>query len=547
MEIKSLHKIKSNQRLKVAAYARISSNKDELETSLDEQIDYYTRIIVANPNWEFAGIYYDDGISGTTISQRKGFQAMVENAKAGLIDIILVKSVSRFARNLIDLLTTLRELRNIGVEIYFEQQQTSSLDVKCDQMITMYADFAEEEAISVSQNCKWRVNKNIKDGSYHLPTAQMMGYRYDKNGNVVIYEPEARTIQKIYKLYLSGYGCSQIAEFLTRSKEMNRIGQTKWERSTIRNILRNEKYVGDFIFQKSYIESPLTHKVIINHGERDRYLVENGHPAIINRDDWNKVQDIMNANSKKFKVPSYENGTYVHPINSNRFLGFISCPYCHNNYILKRNRRNGEVEKTFLSCSANKSAKICNSDNYPIEEFEKIVIKALATLRQNVDELKPLLQSAFKDNSSYEREQRITALDNKIEEHRKKLLEINGFMDDFYMKQKDSLLEIISDLTKEKNTLINANLTAENVDSRIRKITKAISSLPKKMDSLEGVDFTEIFSKAIVVNKGLIYFIIGKGDMDKYPLRPKLIFKSNHRYMVRKTSISTNYGIMINR
>lgn len=547
MEIKSLHKLKNEQRLKVAAYARVSSSKNELEASLDEQIDYYTRIIVANPNWEFAGIYYDDGISGTTISKRKGFQAMVENAKAGLIDIILVKSVSRFARNLIDLLTTLRELRKIGVEIYFEQQQTSSLDVKCDQMISMYADFAEEEAISVSENCKWRVNKNIRDGKYHLPTSQMMGYRYDKNGNVIIYEPEARTIQKIYKLYLSGYGCSQIAEFLSKTKEMNRYGQTKWERSTIRNILRNEKYVGDFMFQKSYIESPLTHKVIINHGERDKYLVENGHPAIINRDDWNKVQDTMDANSKKFKVPSYQNGKYTRPESTNIFLGFICCPHCHNNFILKRNRHDGTVDNTFLSCSSNKSAKICKSENYPLKEFETILIKLLITLKQNVDELKPLLQSAFKDNSSETRQQKIIILDNKIEEHRRKLQEINGFMDVFYMNQKDALLEIISDLTKEKNSLINKNLTAENVDSRIRKIIKAISELPKDIESLEDKNFKEIFSKAVIVNKGLVYFIIGNSQLDNYPLKPKLVFKSNHQYKIRKTIISTTFGILINK
>ena len=147
--IKSLHKVIPGQKLKVAAYARISNDKECLETSLEEQVDYYTRVIVMNPDWEFSGIYFDNGISGTTADQRTGFMNMIDNARVGLIDIILVKSISRFARNIIDLLTIVRELRNKGIEIYFESQNISSLDTKCDQMITMYAEFAQEESLSV--------------------------------------------------------------------------------------------------------------------------------------------------------------------------------------------------------------------------------------------------------------------------------------------------------------------------------------------------------------------------------------------------------------
>lgn len=160
MEIKSLHKIIPGERLKVCAYARISNDKEESESNIEEQISYYTSVILEKPEWDFCGIYADKGISGTSINERKQFIKMIENAKLGFIDLILVKSVSRFARNLIDLLNTVRELRKIGVEIYFEQQSTSSLDPTCDQMITLYADFAEQEAKSMSQNVLWRVSKN---------------------------------------------------------------------------------------------------------------------------------------------------------------------------------------------------------------------------------------------------------------------------------------------------------------------------------------------------------------------------------------------------
>ena len=545
--IGTLHKNKIDERLKVAAYARISSKKAEQETSLEEQIDYYTRLIVQNQNWEFAGIYYDDGISGTTITQRKGFLTMVENARAGLIDIILVKSISRFGRNVTDLLTIVRELRNLGVEIYFEQQKTSSLDPKSTQMITMYAEFAEEEAISVSQNVKWRIEKNMKDGRYHLPTSQMMGYRYNEKGEVVIYEPEARIIQRIYKLYLDGYGCVQIADFLTKTKTLNRIGQIKWERSTIRNILRNEKFAGDFIFQKTFIESPLSHKEVTNGGQRNKYIVENGHPAIINRDDWNKVQEMMDENSRKYKVPSYNNGTYFGEKKENPLIGFIICPYCKSNYQYKANRHEGVITNRFLVCNSNRNMKLCESENYPYDQFVDILIESLNTVKKNKNMLKTMLIEGFSDNSLEKRTEEINELDTKINEHRAKLKEIEKYNDDFYMRARNNLLEIISDLTKKKVHLTNENLTSENVGSRINRIIRAINDLPDTISSLDDIKFNDIFSKAVIVNKSLIYFIIGNPNMKAYLKKPKLVFQSNLKYTVRRMTITTNYGILINR
>lgn len=210
--INTLHKVIPGERLKVAAYARVSSDKDLMEASLNEQIDFYTRAIIQNNNWDFAGIYYDDGVSGTTISKRKGFIKMVNDAKAGLIDIILVKSVSRFSRNLIDLLETVKELRKIGVEIFFEQQNTSSLDVKCDQMITLYAQFAEEEAISVSQNQKWRLDVDRKAGRYYIDANRLLGFGFDENKKVIINEEEAKVVRLIYALYLDDMGVTAIVD-----------------------------------------------------------------------------------------------------------------------------------------------------------------------------------------------------------------------------------------------------------------------------------------------------------------------------------------------
>ena len=247
MKIKSLHPIPKDRKLRVAAYARISNDKEVLETSLAEQIKNYTTLIVQNPNWEFAGIYPDNGKSGSDVIHRKEFIAMIENARLGLIDIILVKSVSRFARNLIDLLELVREFRLKGIEIYFEEQEVSSLDVKADQMITVCAKFAEEELFTISENVKWRYAKNKKEGKYSLPP-NLYGYR-TIDGKITIAYDEAKWIKTIYSMCLDGYGSSLIIRYLEDNHVPSPAGKPRWGHNTICSILRNEKYVGDCLIQ----------------------------------------------------------------------------------------------------------------------------------------------------------------------------------------------------------------------------------------------------------------------------------------------------------
>ena len=293
MEVKTLYPIKPNQRLKVAAYARISNDKEANEPSLEEQIDHYTRLIIATKDWDYAGVYFDNGISGTTIYKRKGFMKMVEQALAGNIDLILVKSLSRFSRNVIDMLEILRKLRNAGVEVYFEDQCISSLDTKCDQALTIYSKFAEMEATTTSERTKWRLDINRKNGKYYIPVNHMMGYRYDENKNVIIHEEEAKTIRLIYQMYLEGNGTVTISNYLITHGYKNRRGLVSWSVSGVNRILTNEKYVGNCLIQKTFIQDPLSKKKVYNHGQKKQYLIEGGHPAIIDKFTFDKVQEIM--------------------------------------------------------------------------------------------------------------------------------------------------------------------------------------------------------------------------------------------------------------
>ena len=215
--IKPLHQLDANGKLKVAAYARISRDKEDLENSLENQIRYYTTLIGENQNWIFSGIYADDGISGCQIKKRNQFQLMISKAFNNEIDVILVKSISRFARNVIDLLSVIQELRDANVEVYFEKENISTLDTSSDTYLSMYAKFAEEELISMSKNVSWSIQNKMKRGLFYLDAAKLYGYMFDENRNIIINENEAKWIRVIFQMYLEGANTAMIADYLERN------------------------------------------------------------------------------------------------------------------------------------------------------------------------------------------------------------------------------------------------------------------------------------------------------------------------------------------
>lgn len=543
--IETLHKVIPGQRLKVAAYARVSSDKNLQEASLNEQIDFYTRAIIQNNNWDFAGIYYDDGISGTTIYKRKGFSKMIADAKAGLIDIILVKSVSRFARNLIDLLEIVREFRKLGIEIYFEQQHTSSLDFKCDQMITLYAQFAEEEAISVSKNQKWRLDVDRKAGRYYIEVNRMLGYRYDENGNVVIQEDEAKIIRLIYGLYLDDMGTTAIADYLIKNGIKNRRGFVSWSVSSVNYILKNEKYVGDCLLQKQYSEDPLTKKKIYNHGQREQYYIKNGHPAIIDRATWDAVQNKFKTMGEKYNVHSYARQNMSSIRVRYEFNGWIPCPYCGKYYLVKTNHYNGQPSKKHLMCYSNHKTKLCKSENYPLDVFKEIFAKQIKILKSNIPSFKELLINEF---SKVKEEQPISneieSLNSQIESLRNKYNDIKDYHDDYFISLQEETMNQINQLVAQRSILQNKENSID-VNARVKQIIDNLKALPDDFDDVETINFKSVFVKAVIVNKGLIYFVVGNGDVKNLPLRPNLYFKSSIEYRVRKTIFETDFGICL--
>jgi DNA invertase Pin-like site-specific DNA recombinase len=278
------------EKKRVAAYARVSTDSEEQLTSYEAQVDYYTKWIKERSDWEFVGIYTDEGISAVNTKKRDGFNRMVADALAGKIDLIVTKSVSRFARNTVDSLSTVRKLKENGVEVFFEKENIYTFDGKGELLITIMSSLAQEESRSISENVTWGQRKRFADGKVSMPYKRFLGYEKGGDGAPKIVESEAEIIRLIYRLFMEGKTSSAIAKYLAASGIPSPGGKEKWQVATVNSILTNEKYKGDALLQKHFTVDFLSKKIKENEGEVPQYYVQNSHPAIIDPNEFDSVQ-----------------------------------------------------------------------------------------------------------------------------------------------------------------------------------------------------------------------------------------------------------------
>lgn len=323
--------------IRVAAYARVSSDKDAAFHSLEAQTEYYRDYVAAHPDWELVAIYSDNGISGTTIS-RPEFQQMLQDCREGKIDLIVTKSVTRFARNTIILLETIRELKKLGVDCYFEKEDMHSISPDGELLLTLLAMYAEEEARSASENQKWRIQKLYDQGK--PAGGHVFGYRLVDEKFEIVPE-EAEIVKKIFRLYLSGMGYGKISRTLIEQNIPARFGGT-WSNASIRDILLNEKCVGDLLLQKTFREDFRTKKKRINTGELRKVYVKNSHEAIIDRQTFEAVQqEIARRSARQREIMAHRNPN--HQTSAKLFTGLIVCGCCGSAYIRKyTNAKSGD-------------------------------------------------------------------------------------------------------------------------------------------------------------------------------------------------------------
>ena len=366
-----------HKKRRVAGYARVSTDSDEQFTSYEAQVDYYTHYIKSREDWEFVSVYTDAGITGTSTKHREGFKRMVEDALAGKIDLIITKSVSRFARNTVDSLTTIRNLKEHGVECFFEKENIWTFDSKGELLLTIMSSLAQEESRSISENCTWGQRKRFADGKVTAPFGRFLGYDRGDDGNLVVNREQAKVVQRIFREFLQGKTPYGIANGLTADGILTPGGKTKWSATVVKSILGNEKYKGDALLQKTFCVDFLTKKFKTNDGEIPQYYVQHNHEAIIDPDTFDMAQREL---SRRCAGRNRHSGVHA-------FSGKIKCGCCGSWYGSKVWHSTDKYRRVVWQCNQKfRGGEKCTTPHLDEEAVKEHFIRAANTLLQGREE-----------------------------------------------------------------------------------------------------------------------------------------------------------------
>ncbi len=540
MTIVTKHKIPANGRkLNVCAYARVSSDKDLAEMSLKTQIQFYTTEIMKNPGWEYCGVYADDGISGTSTETRDGFNRMVDKALHGLIDIILVKSISRFGRNILDVMTAINKLREMGVEVYFEKENISTLDPSSTIALNLYAKLAEQEAINVSENVKWSMERRMKEGRYRIPVEEMLGYAYDEEGNVIIIEEEAKIVREVFELYTKRLSASFIARRMMEKGYKTGTGRSDWTEKSVRTMIINEKYAGDCLLHKQFSPKISARSQVVNRGEKNAYYIKDGHPAIVSREIWEKACALREERRTKMGKAL---GQEKRP--PSQYAGFGICPYCGKNYYIKRLSNAKSGIKKCLACGSNKGLLTCkDSESVFLDDLNAILIKQLQLIRTQPIQFKNELKEAFKfDESATKCE--LNTLNERIDYLREKLNSLENSNSESSLSLKDEIHKELEKYLLEKELIENKLLTGMNAETEIDNIFKSLDLVDS--NNITNT-FRYLFKHMIVIDRLHLVFIIGRECIKGIDLKNlKTCLNGTYEIKVRAQLYKANFGIYIN-
>lgn len=498
--------VERNKR-RVAAYARVSTDSDDQENSFDAQKSFYERYIKENPLWEFVGIYADEGISGTSTKGRKEFQRMIDDARDGKIDLIIAKSMSRFARNTLDTLTYIRELKSRGVECYFQKENIYTFDSKGELLITIMSSLAQEESRSISENVKWGIRKSFADGKVFLPHRGFLGYKYDECKNIVIDESTAWIVRLIYKEFLSGRTFRQIGKILEGKGIKTPSGKDRWCESTVRGILGNEKYSGSTILQKTFVEDFLTHATKVNNGEVPKYYVKDSHPAIIPKEEWDMVQIELERRARlRYSYSS-----------KNCFSSKIVCADCGHLYGPKVWHSTDKYRKVIWQCNRKfdkRSKKQCATPTLNEEDIKAMFVKAYNRMVREKGEVLANLEKALNEVTSEE------SIDADIAKAKEAIDGIVGDVEALIHstadRETDALKqkELEAEYDVQVNRLKDLERRKEEANDKRNRIAAFISSLRDKGDAIVEFDeelFNVMVRQAVVNRDGSIEFVFNSG------------------------------------
>lgn len=465
------------QKLRVAAYARVSTDHEEQQTSYEAQVDYYTKTIKARTDWAFAGMYADEGISATSTAKREGFKRMIADAMAGKIDRILTKSVSRFARNTVDSISTIRMLKEKGIGVTFEKENIDTLDSKGELLITLMSSLAQEESRSISENTTWGQRKRFADGKVTMPYKRFLGYDRGENGEPVVNEEQAETVRLIYRLYLDGKSEAQIARQLMQRGILSPGGKEKWTTTTIRSILTNEKYKGDALLQKTFCTDFLTKKIKVNEGEVPQYYVKNSHPAIVSEEVFELAQSERSRRQESGMRISSESA----------FAGKLYCGACGSVYGSKVWNSNNQYRRVIWRCNSKydkrRGATYCTTPHLTDEQIQRAFVQMMGELTAERTEVLSFYEErlpGLSDTASLESrkaelqregEEAIAALRTLIGENARRPLEQEAYHQEYdaLSRRIDGIRERMSEADKAILRRRQRRIQAEQIMGSLRE------------------------------------------------------------------------------
>ena len=495
----------TEKKLRVAAYARVSTSSDEQLISLDAQKNHYEVLIRSHKDWEFAGLYFDEGISGTKMAKRDGLLALLDDCEKGLIDYIIVKSISRFSRNTVDSIETVRRLCDMGIYIFFEKENIDTGKMEGELLLSILSSLAESESHSISENEIWSIQKRFRNGTFKI-SYPPYGYDYI-DGDMVVNPEQSKVVKRIFDMVLSGSSTSQIAKALNAKGIPTRRGGS-WTSTTINGMIRNEKYTGDVLFQKSYSDEQFTrHR---NNGERDQYFVANHHEAIISHEDYDAANAILDRNGA-------EKGIYADSRKyQNRycFSGKIICANC--GAVWKRRKISGYFGYACTTHLTDKDA--CGMKSIREDSIMAAFTTMLNKLIFARDKVLLPYANSLKNAERTEYLEELNAIEEALEQNQQKRQQVTqlftkGYLDPaIYAQQNDALIKQSEQLTAQKNA-ITARVSGGD------KLKKALEDIlhftagAKMQTAFDDALFTRFVQNIIVYSRTEIGFAMKCGPV----------------------------------
>lgn len=503
----------SYEQIPVAAYCRVSTKQEEQLNSYEVQKQHYEELILAEAKWRLAGIFADRGISGTSLKKRDEFNRMLRLCQKGRIKMIITKSISRFARNTLDCIAVTRKLREIGVDVYFEEQNLHSIDASSEFYISIYGSVAQSESENISANVKWGKAQSAKNGNVSFNYKHFLGYRRGEDGTPEIVPEEAETVRTIYGRFLAGDSLHDIAVHLEAQSVPSPGGKQAWRETTIRSILSNEKYKGDAVLGKTYVENCLTKRIKANRGERQKFYVENNHPAIIDAGMFARVQEELARRGSKQKVKQVgtktEQGKYC---GKYALTELLICGECGTPYRRCTWTARGERKIVWRCISRLDYGKKYCHHSPSLEEgaVQRAIMEAISTAaRQNADVLQTLklhvgmgLCGEASEDRTMDVQIRIAQID----------AEFSAMLDAVSAENGGEIDEAhVTALMEEKQRLIeqlaqqaDAQQTQAGLRSRLDEVYAALDALQNHPLVYDDYLVRQTLSRVIAVSKHLI-------------------------------------------